>query len=167
MSRESVYSRIGSSERSGAMLSDGSAAIQEGILPENTPQNIARWGAEFCALPDGFNPRRYRTDEWLKVGELFRTSTIFTIRGFDEVASAILDDDATICVGRSRHCVRYVDIVEDAGKFYAAYHNSWGNSWGDTVRPGSDLRGIGYDSERTADSLTAYVIIGTVQPPRI
>lgn len=166
MSRESVYSRIGSSSGSGAYLSDGAKAIAKGILPEDVPENIMRFGAAGCAPYDGFNPRRYRSDDWLEVGELFQSDNVFTIHGMDEIASAVLDDDATVCVGRDRHCVRYVDVVQDRGNWYCAYHNSWGNNWGDRVLPGSELGGIGYDSERVVDRLTGYVILGTKQPPR-
>lgn len=164
LSAMSVYDRIGRSSRSGAMLSDGAKAVQDGILPLDTPANIARFGAEFCKPATGFRgDSYYRDGRWLQVGKNFCADRLLIVRGMDAFCSAIFRDHFPV-VGRSAHCVCHVDVVKSGNDYFGAYHNSWGDDWGDPVTPDSPLRGIGYDSERILDSLTCYVIVSVARP---
>jgi len=159
----SVYDRIGRSSRSGAMLSDGAKAIQEGILPLATEENTKRFGAEFVRPATGFTGMRtYRDGKWLEVGRQFCVDKIVTVRGTDAICSALFNDHPVV-VGYNNHCICEVDVVRDGRDYFSAYLNSWGQ-WGDEVIPGEPLKGIGYTSERTMSGLTGYVILGTIVP---
>jgi hypothetical protein len=147
-----VYKRIGNTLMSGAMISDGMEAVaDDGVLPLDTPENRDRYPAT-CGLLD----YSIRTPpNAAPVRQLFRVTRWARCKGADEVMSALLAGFTGV-VGRSRHCVPYCYPVHDGGSFYAAYANSWGD-WGDD--------GWGYDSQRTFDGLTFFVVLDVAVRP--
>lgn len=153
LSGMSIYKRIGSSPSSGAMIPDGMDAVLEGALPVDSPENKAKYAHTHprtgfrTPLPSG----------WQQTAALFRGTNWAKCSGADEIMSALLNEFCGI-VGRDGHCVPYVlpEQYENGG-FCAGYANSWDSDWGD--------EGFGYDSERTMNRLTCYVLLDVCVRP--
>lgn len=152
LSGMSVYKRIGRSSGSGAMVDDGMDAVIEGVLPADTPANIAKF-------KHTHNYRNFSTplpSGWLETGKMFRGSTFVVARGIDEIASAMLNDFVGI-VGRNGHSVPYFGLTFKGDSPLVPYANSWKQSWGDA--------GIGYDSESITRNITCWILLDVVTRP--
>lgn len=138
----SAYKLIGSSPMSGAMVSDAlEAGKQIGILPLNTLENIARFGADACMPATGyytkFPPKHKET------AKSFRIQEYNIIRTFEGLVTSLLRGEPVI-VGRNGHSILYVGVLFIDGKIYFLYVNSWGK-WG--MGAGNFTYGFGLDSE--------------------
>ena len=70
-------------------------AVIEGILPLDTPENIAKYGEEFCRPATGFTGMRsYRDGEWLKVGEYINQS--FELLDLEKITVKIIRFTTTL-----------------------------------------------------------------------
>jgi hypothetical protein len=156
LSGVSLYKRIGRSASSGAYIPNGIQETRDkGVLPVNSTENARQY---IHTHPDtGFS--RALPTGWTQTASLFRASAVATCRGMDEIASALLGGFTGV-VGRQRHAINYQYLTFDSrGNFFVCYGNSWSVSWGQ--------EGFGFDSERTASSLTMYVILDVVTRPDI
>lgn len=130
----SLYKRIGRSAQSGAVISDALEELRtRGILPEDTPENRARFDHVHPAT--GFSTRL--PTGWEETAAQFKVQEYWRINSFDEAATALFLGFGVV-YGRARHCICGWQIVRDGAKWLLKYKNSWGN-WGDA--------GFGYDSE--------------------
>lgn len=152
LSGMSVYKRIGNSSSSGVMVDDGMDAVIEGVLPADTPENIAKYKhthnfRNFSApLPSG----------WLETGKLFRGQRFVVARGIDMIASAMLNGFCGI-VGRQGHSIPYVGLTFKGDDPIVPYANSWRPDWGD--------QGFGYDSESVTRNITCWILLDVVTRP--
>ena len=153
LSGMSIYKRIGRSSGSGAMVDDGMDAVIEGVLPADTPENIARY-------KHTHNFRNFNTplpNGWQETGKLFRGSSFVVARGIDMIASAMLNGFCGI-VGRQGHCIPYVGLTFSSnGGVLVPYANSWRPSWGD--------EGFGYDSENVTRNITCWILLDVATRP--
>lgn len=155
LSGMSIYKRIGSSANSGAMIPDGMDAVLVGALPVDSPENKAKY--QHTHPRTGF--RTSLPSGWQETAKLFCGTAWAKASGAEEIMSALLNDFCGI-VGRDGHCVPYVMPEQyETGGFCAGYANSWDSDWGDS--------GFGYDSERTMDRLTCYVLLDVCVRPDI
>jgi hypothetical protein len=159
LSGVSLYKRIGQTASSGAFIPDGMREVStRGILPVSSSENIARF--QHTHPRTGFN--RGLPSGWEATAKQFRASLVATCRGMDEIVSALISLYLGV-VGRSRHAINYEGLVvrgsPTTGDILIRYHNSWGPTWSD--------QGFGYDTLRTADALTMYVILDVVTRPDI
>jgi len=159
LSGVSLYKRIGRTASSGAFIPDGMREISgNGILPVNSAENRNRY--QHTHPRTGFSTRL--PSGWEATGRLFRATRVATCRGIDEIVSAIISLFGGV-VGRLRHAINYEGLVvrgsPTTGDILIRYHNSWGPTWSD--------EGFGYDTLRTADPLTMYVILDVVTRPDI
>lgn len=134
LSAISLYKRIGSSPNSGAMVSDGlDEMATRGILPLDTPENRAKYGA--AVMPNtGF--RTPYPANWEATAAKFRATEWFIIESVPELVTALLNQHPVV-VGRSGHSICYCDVVYQSNSLLVKYANSWGD-WGEN--------GFGYDS---------------------
>lgn len=132
-----TYQGIGTSPNSGAMVS---AALDEistvGCLPEDTPENRAKYG-DHVMPPTGFYTRR--PGGYKETAKKFRVTEWLVGRTFDGLISALLRGYPVV-VGRDGHSICYCRVMFVNGSIRVKYVNSWGN-WGDG--------GFGYDSINT------------------
>jgi len=159
LSGVSLYNRIGRTASSGAFIPDGMREIStRGILPVNSTENRAKYSHTHPRT--GFSTRL--PSGWEATGSLFRASKVATCRGTDEIVSALISLYLGV-VGRSRHAINYEGLTVNGspttGDILVRYHNSWGPTWSD--------QGFGYDTLRTVDALTMYVILDVVTRPEI
>lgn len=152
LSGMSIYKRIGRSSGSGAMVDDGMDAVIEGVLPADTPENIARF-------KHTHNFRNFNTplpSGWQETGKLFRGTKFVVARGIDEIFSALVNGYAGI-VGRQGHSIPYVYGTFSGDKPLVAYANSWKPSWGD--------QGFGFDSENITRNITCWILLDVATRP--
>lgn len=142
MSAMSLYKRCGSSPNSGSMLSTNLREMRDvGALPIDNSDNRAR--LQEMGLPSGdvfphsnfYTP--YPSSNWKQTAKHFRFQEVVEAGGFDEIASALLDNRPVV-FARASHCIVGVQLVYENGVYSVRYANSWGN-WGDN--------GYGYDTE--------------------
>lgn len=134
LSAISLYKRIGRSPNSGAMVSDGLEELAErGILPLDTPQNRARFGAHVMPAT-GFYEKF--PEGWETTAKLLTAHEWVICDAVEEIFSCLLRQ-WPVMVGRSGHAITYCDLLFEEGAWVVKYANSWGD-WGD--------EGFGYDS---------------------
>lgn len=148
LSPASLYSRIGTSNNSGAYVSDGAKYSQlEGVLPlegenyDHTFQDIG-W-VNPSRLPSGWQAtaRSFRA-EWQRANSV------------EEIFSACFQTKPVI-VGRRGHAIMYFLPKYTQAGWYIGYLNSWSLDWGDRIN--DNLRGgLGYDTERNM-ATTGYI----------
>lgn len=140
LSAINLYKRVARSAGGGSMLSDNLDEIRtRGILPENTPENIARFPH---TMPQtGFSTPM--PNGWEQTGKLFTVLEQFDIRSFAGLVSASLRG-TPIVVGRSGHSICYVRPIIKSGNIAFLYANSWALSWGQAA--GGLSGGFGVDT---------------------
>lgn len=139
LSAINLYKRVGRSAGSGSMLSDNLDEIRtRGILPQNTPENIARFPHTMPATGFGSS----MPSGWEATAGLFTALEQFDIRSFAGLVSASLRG-APVVVGRSGHSICYVRPIIKSGAVAFLYANSWG-SWGQAA--GGFAAGFGVDT---------------------
>lgn len=138
----SLYKQIGRSANSGAMVSDGYEAIRDvGILPLNTPENVARFKHTMPAT--GF--RNSYPDGWKETAAMFRVTEGHVVRSVAGIVTALLKGHPVV-VGRSGHSILYLDVIFKGNEMFVIYVNSWGK-WG--IAHGGLESGFGLDSMRS------------------
>lgn len=141
MSAISLYKRCGSSPGSGSMLSTNLREMRDvGALPTNTPENKQRLEAMGLDPSDVMPETGFYTAfpaGWKDTAKAFRFQEVLDMGGFDEIASALLENKPVV-FARAGHCIMGARLVYENGQFVVKYANSWG-AWGDN--------GYGYDTE--------------------
>jgi hypothetical protein len=152
LSAMSVYKRIGRSASSGAVIGDALEAMKkDGALPLNTPAAASIFKAEFGFAPKhshpatGFHLRL--PDGWQETGRLLAIDEYWRIKSIEGLVTALWGNFG-VCYGRSRHCICANDWIEDGGREYIEYDNSWGAGWGNN--------GFGYDELRWLERQPIY-----------
>ncbi len=139
MSAISCYKQIGSSPGSGANCEDAlEAASNVGILPLDTPENRARFGAHVMPATGFYTP--YPAD-WKNTAKQFRFKKRFIIRSVAAMEQAGINGHP-IEVGRAGHSIMYVRPTLKGGRG-ELYANSWGK-WG--FAAGNQQYGFGLDT---------------------
>lgn len=147
----SAYQLIGRSPNSGAMVSDAIDAHKDiGILPLDTPENRAQFGAHVMP-PRGF--RTPRPSGWEATAKLFRADEWFVIQSVEEMFTALLNQ-IPVVVGRSGHSIVYADLVFKGNDPHVIYVNSWSLDWG--FAAGSMSGGFGLDTMRSIRSSSSW-----------
>lgn len=135
-----LYKRIGRSAQSGAYLGDALEKMKtRGILPEDTPENKARFKHVHPAT--GFSNRLPEGGDETRA--FFKIDEYWPLNSFEGTATALLRHGLGVVYARNSHSICGWRIVKDNGVYYCKYKNSWwinGEPWGDG--------GYGYDSER-------------------
>lgn len=150
LSAISLYKRIGSSPNSGAMVSDGlDEGAERGILPLNTPENIARF--QHCMANTGF--RQGYPSGWETTAKMFRFVEWSVIKTKEGMGTALLRRQP-IVVGREGHSICYCGMRFKSGKLYVPYPNSWSEDWGQAF--GDMPGGFGMDSERQFEKSSGW-----------
>lgn len=158
LSAMSVYRNIGSSPQSGAMVSDCLDFISEhGALPQDTPENVAQFGADVCTPATGWGTIG-RVASWSDkrktVAKKFRLLEWSIFRTYEGIVSALLRG-WFVGVGRQGHSIIYVRPAVRNGRVGVVFANSWGggqNGWG--FGAGNHPTGFGFDSESTVNSIS-------------
>lgn len=160
----SCYKQIGSSANSGANVGDGLDAVRDvGILPLNSPENIARFKHTMPAT--GF--RTPFPEGWKETAAMFRVTESHVVQSVPGLVTALLKGHPVI-VGRSGHSICYLDVIFKGNEMFVAYVNSWGQ-WG--FGAGGHEYGFGLDSMRSIRSSAGWAaalrtpIVPTFQLP--
>lgn len=153
LSAMSVYRNIGSSPNSGAMVSDCLDFISEfGALPQDTPENVAQFGADVCTPATGWSTIG-RQNTWSakrnQVAGQFRLLEWTVFRTYEGVISALLNG-WFVGVGRAGHSIILVRPAIRNGSIGAVYANSWSTDFG--FAAGNMPGGFGFDSKSVASN---------------
>jgi len=150
LSAMSVYHWVGSSAGSGSNVGDNLKQIVEfGALPENTPENIARFkGTDILMHP----PRDFDKplpSGWKNTAKIFRTTEWFDVETWEGFVTCLLCQ-IPVVYGRGQHSIVAVGLeIDRNGKIWVVFANSWGSSW--------ENGGFGKDSEKVIPSgIDAY-----------
>lgn len=120
LSPSSLYSRIGTSNNSGAYVSDGAKySAQQGVLPltgEDYPHTM---------VDVGYRPRELNSlSGWQNTAKSFRAEWQ-KCNSREEMISAMLQYKPVI-MGRRGHSMAYVFIKYEGNRLYVAALQSWG-----------------------------------------
>lgn len=154
LSAISLYKRVGSSPRSGSMVSSNLREILgRGVLPLKNDANDKLFAHTMTNT--GFY-QKYPAD-WEKTAIRFRGHEVFDVRSYDGFITALLRGYPVV-YGRSGHSICAVRPVFKNGRLFVKYANSWGD-WGEN--------GFGYDSESTIRSAGWAFALRTVVDPGV
>lgn len=159
----SLYSRIGRSARSGAMVSDGLKELSaRGVLPLDTPENRAKFG-EHVMEHTGYRSERKFPSGWEETAAKFRGVESHVVRKSVNELMTALCLGYPVVVGREGHSICYLRPVVYKRNWGALYVNSWGN-WGQAA--GDFAFGFGIDTMNQVKKSAnwAFVIRGVTTP---
>mgnify|MGYP003334078817 FL=1 len=154
----SLYTRICSSRHSGSWMPDALAELEDnGILPEDTPANRARF-KHVVHQNTPFIRERDLPDGWKQTAKHFRVikGEWYRLPDDNEAFASALLSDMPICYGRSGHSIAALTLVYSDGRFLAKYAQSYGTDVGDN--------GYQYDSERNWNTDGAWCLRAVTMP---
>lgn len=138
----SLYKRIARSAQSGAIVSDGMDELGErGILPLDTPENRAKFGAAVMPHTGWSTPFPPNWEETAKKFLIIERVPIQSVAGI----FTALCQQFPVMVGREGHSICYTTPIRRNGRRNSLYANSWSLDWG--IAAGDMPGGFGVDSE--------------------